>query len=178
MIKNIVIAKINSAFGIKGLIKLTSFTNNPVDFIKYSGKVFDQKGQKYELKIVNQIPNKNNNSFIIQIPGITDRTQAELLSGVELLMARDNLRNTNKDEFYYIDLIGLDVINVDQHKIGKVIAVNDFGAGGIVEIKFDANFDNPDKLENFSFTNQNFPTINLEKGFLILNLPEMIEINS
>ena len=178
MKQNIVIAKITSAFGIKGLVKLISFTKNPADFTKYSGKIFDTQNRQFKLKIVNQIPSQNNDSFIVQIEGVNNRNEAELLQNIELFIKRIDLKNPKKDEFYHIDLIGLDVLDISKKKIGKIIAVNDFGAGGLVEIKFDVEFVNIGGVENFSFTNQNFPEVNPEEGFLVLNLPEIVEIKN
>jgi len=174
--QNIIIAKITSVFGVKGLVKIISFTKNPADFIKYSGKIFDAKDRRYELKITNQIPSQNNNIFVVEVGGVKDRNQAELLRDVELFVARGDLVKPKKDEFYHADLIGLDVLNFDKQKIGKVVAVNDFGAGGMVELKFNDGFCNVSEIENFSFTNDNFPEVNVVEGFLVLNLPEIIEI--
>ena len=173
-----IIAKITSAFGIKGLVKIVSFAQNPADFAKYSGRIFDDRDNKYEIKIINQIPSQNNNVFVVEIAGVKDRNQAELLRNIELFVARGDLKNPKKDEFYHIDLIGLDVLSSDKQKIGKVMAVNDFGAGGIVEIKFNDEFCNHSGIENFSFTNDNFPEVNLKEGFLVLNLPEVIEVEA
>ncbi len=170
--KNIVIAKITSAHGIKGLVKVLSFAANPTDFAKYSGKIFDTKDNLYKLKIINQVPGGNNDFFIVKIDGVEDRNAAERLGNTELFVKRSDLKKAQKDEFYYVDLIGLDVLNVEKKKIGKVLAVNDFGAGGIVEIGFD---DDSNRIENFAFTNQIFPEVNIEQGFLIIDFPEEIE---
>jgi 16S rRNA processing protein RimM len=170
--KNIVIAKITSAHGIKGLVKILSFAANPADFAKYSGKIFDEKNNLYKVKIINQVPGGNNDFFVAKVEGIEDRNAAEKLGNTELFIKRSDLKKVKKDEFYYVDLIGLDVLNVDRKKIGKVLSVNDFGAGGVVEIGFDESLN---RIENFAFTNQIFPEIDIEKGFLIIDFPEEIE---
>lgn len=170
--KNIVIAKITSAHGIKGLVKVLSFAANPTDFAKYSGKIFDAKDNLYKLKIINQVPGGNNDFFIVKIDGVEDRNAAERLGNTELFIKRSDLKKPKKDEFYYVDLVGLDVLNIEKKKIGKVLSVNDFGAGSIVEIEFD----DPNRVDNFAFTNQIFPEVDIEKGFLIIDFPEEIEI--
>jgi 16S rRNA processing protein RimM len=170
--KNIVIAKITSVHGIKGFVKLLSFAANPADFDKYSSKVFDAKNNPYKIKIISQVPGGNNDLFIAKIDGVEDRNAAELLRNTELFIKRGDLKKAKKDEFYYVDLIGLDVLNTQKKKIGKVLSVNDFGAGGIVDIEFDANSSD---TESFAFTHQTFPEVDVEKGFLILDLPEFIE---
>jgi ribosomal 30S subunit maturation factor RimM len=78
-----------------------------------------------------------------------------------------------------VDLIGLDVVNAESKKIGKVINVQDFGAGGMIEIEFTEEFckANADKkigkIENFPFKDETFPEINLKKGFIKMEMPEM-----
>ena len=177
--KNVVVVQISSAHGVKGFVKLNSFTKNPADFVNYSGKIFDNKNRFYKFKIVNQIPGKKNSTFVAQIEGVNDRNQAELLRGVELFVKRSDLKNIPKDEFYYIDLVGLDVLNTDREKIGQVLSVNDFGAGGLLEIKFisDHSYKNSG-MENFAFTNQFFPEVDIDGGFVVLDLPEIIEIKN
>ncbi len=173
---NIVIAKVTSVHGIKGLVKIMSFTSNPADITKYSSKMFDVQNQQYKIKIINQIPSKNNDLFIAQIDGIVDRNQAELLKNTELFIKRSDLKKSKKDEFYYVDLIGLDVLDVENKKIGQVLAVNDFGAGGLVEIKFFDEKYNKSQISNFAFTGKIFPEVNIEKGYLIFDMPDVIEV--
>jgi len=173
---NIIIAKITSAHGIKGAIKIMSFSANPEDVVKYSNKMFDAQNQKFKIKIINNIPSKNNNLFIAQIEGVTDRNQAELLKNTELFINRGDLKKSRKDEFYYVDIIGLDALDLQKNKIGKVVSVNDFGAGGLVEIQFSDKKYNKSKINNFAFTHKIFPEINTQKGYLIFDMPDVIEI--
>ena len=173
---NIIIAKITSVHGIKGAVKIMSFASNPADIIKYASKMFDAKNQQYKIKITNQIPSKNNDLFTAQIDGITDRNQAELLRNTELFIQRSDLKKSKKDEFYYVDLVGLDVLDLGKKKIGKVLLVNDFGAGGLVEIQFSDEKYNKNQINNFAFTHKIFPEVEIEKGFLIFDMPDVIEI--
>ena len=174
--KNITIAKITSVYGIKGLVKLVSFTENPKDFVKYSTKLFDIKNKIIDKKIINQIPSKDDNFFVVKIEGINNRNQADLLKNTELFIKRDDLLNAQENEFYYVDLIGMDVFDLAKEKIGKVVAVNDFGAGGVIDIKFDD--DSINMIENFSFTDHNFPEVNMKEGFLLLNTLDIVEVNN
>ncbi|MCE3254935.1 MAG: rimM [Rickettsiaceae bacterium] len=174
--KNIVIAKITSAQGIKGLVRVISFTANPADFVKYSGKIFDAKNRQYKLKIINQIPGGNGDLFAVQVEGITNRNEAELFRNTELFIKRSDLKKSKKDEFYHTDLIGLDVLNKDEEKIGKVIAINDFGAGGLVEIDFDDKNNPQNQITNFIFSDKIFPEINIEEGYLRIEIPDIVEV--
>ena len=183
MSKKILIGKVNSVFGIKGAVKVISFCQDPIQIENYP--LFDEKGNAIKLKISNK--NKaiigtsgfGNAILIATIEGVTDRTQAEKLRGLELFVDRENLDETDEDEFYYVDLIGLDVVNAESKKIGKVINVQDFGAGGMIEIEFTEEFckANADKkigkIENFPFKDETFPEINLKKGFIKMEMPEI-----
>lgn len=174
--QNIIIAKITSVHGIKGLVKIMSFAANPSDIAKYSAKMFDSKDQPYKIKIINQIPSANNDVFVVEVDGIKDRNAAEGLRNTELFIKKSDLKKAKKDEFYYVDLVGLDVLDPQNKKIGKVDAINDFGAGALVEITFTDEKYNKSQINNFNFTNAVFPEVNIEKGYLIFDMPEIIEV--
>lgn len=179
MTKKILIAKVNSVFGIKGEVKLIVYSENPHKIEKY--QLFDEKENPLKL----QISNKNktvigtssgNPIVIVRIDGVNDRTAAEQLRGQEIFVNRQDFDDLNDDEFYYVDLIGLEVIDMDSKKIGKVTNILDHGAGGVVEIKFDDADLDEKRIENFSFKNEIFPEVNLKAGYIRIDMPEAIEI--
>lgn len=181
MTKKVLIGKVISVFGIKGEVKIISYLSDSLKIEKYS--LFDELGNSLKLKISNK--NKStigtNSSgdeiLIVKIDGITDRNAAEKLRGTEIFANRSDFDDTSDGEFYYVDLIGLDVINMDSKKIGKVLNVFDHGAGGIIEIEFDEADpkNNREKIENFPFKNQLFPEINLQSGFVRIDMPEIVK---
>ena len=179
MSKNIVIAKIISAFGIKGEVKMIVYSDDYLNIEKY--ELFDANSKKFKVTISNKnksaVGNVNGDPVIIaRIDGVNDRNESELLRGLELFTSRDNFDETDSDEFYYVDLIGLDVIDDKSQKIGKVLNVFDHGAGGILEIEFDEKSipKNYGKIENFSFEGSTFPEVNIAKGFVTMNVPEVV----
>ncbi len=177
--KKVLIGKIISAFGIKGEVKILSYLDNPLKIEKY--KIFDALGNSLSIKISNKGKaaigsNSSGEAVLIaKIDGVLDRTAAEKLRGTDLYADRKNFPSTKSDEFYYADLVVLDVIDMSSKKIGKVLNVLDYGAGGIIEIEFDEI--NPEiseeKIESFSFRDEIFPEINLEAGFLRIDPPEI-----
>jgi 16S rRNA processing protein RimM len=179
MDKKIIIAKIISAFGIRGEVKIISYCQNPLDVEKY--QLFDQNGQTITLKINNKNKTVIGSTasgdaiLIAKITGIDDRNLAEKMRGTELFCSRNDFKKLPDDEFYYTDLIGLKVIDENQKTIGKVINVNDYGAGGMVEIEFSDDNLKIDKIMNFAFKNHIFPEVDLKQGFIQLILPEIIE---
>lgn len=174
----VLIGRINSAHGIKGSVKINSFTDNPQEIFKYSGKIFDAKGHNYKIKIISHVPNKDGNLFIANIDGVNDRNASEALRNTELFINRSNLKAAKKDEFYQIDLVGLKVLNLQKEKVGIVESVDDFGAGTIIDIKFDDEQYQKTQLTNFSFTEEIFPEVDVENGFLVIDIPQIVEVKS
>ncbi len=181
MSKKILIAKITTAFGIKGEVKIVVYSNDPLQLETYS--LFDSQGRQFKIKISNKnkvvIGNSSGDPIIMaKIDGVSDRNEAEKLRGVELFANRKDFQKINEDEFYYVDLIGLDVVDMNSKKIGKVMNIFEHGAGGIVEIEFDEKFipKNYQKIENFSFRNAIFPEVNLEKNFIRIDVPEVVDL--
>ena len=162
---DILLAKIGAAHGIKGEVRVKSYTDDPLGFGDY-GKLHDSQGNKY--KVINARVSKN--MVITRFKSIDSREKAEALNGVELFIDRSVLPETqDDDEFYMSDLVGLEVVNVDGVKIGSVKEVLDFGAGDILEIRFDAG-----AIEMFPFTKQVVPEIDFEEGRLTLAPPSTV----
>ncbi len=173
MSKKILIAKVSSPFGIKGEVKIITYCEDHLNIEKYP--LTDAEGNEIKLKISNKnktvIGTSSGNSIVIaKIDGVNDRNASELMRNVEIFANRADFPPTAKDEFYYSDLIGLDVVDMSSKKIGKVINVLDYGAGGVIDIKFE-----DDRRENFSFKNQIFPEVNLEKNFIRMEEVEMVD---
>lgn len=173
MSKKILIAKVSSPFGIRGEVKVITFCENHLNLEKYS--LTDAEGNEIKLKISNKnktvIGTSSGDPIVIaKIDGINDRNASELARNLEIFADRADFEPTSEDEFYYSDLIGLDVINANSEKIGKIIAISEYGAGGVIEIKFTDN-----RVENFPFKNQIFPEVNLQKNFIRMEDIETID---
>lgn len=171
----IVIAKVNSIFGIKGEVKLVVFSDDPLKIETYP--LFDKKDNPLKVKITNKnktiIGTSSGNPIIIaKIEGINNRNDAEKLRGRDIFVNREDMESLEEDEFYYIDLVGLDVLDMESKKLGKIVNVLDHGAGGIVEIKFNES----KNIESYSFRDQLFPEVNIKKGFVKFNAPAEIVI--
>lgn len=172
MSKKILIAKISSPFGIKGEVKIIAYCENHLNLEKYS--LTDAEGNEIKLKISNKnktvIGTSSGDPIVIaRIEGINDRNASELLRNLEIFVDRADFSPTSENEFYYSDLIGLDVVDAHLKKIGTVIAVSEYGAGGVLDIKFTDN-----RVENFSFKNQIFPEVNLKKNFIRMEVVELV----
>lgn len=180
MSKKITIAKVNSVFGIKGEVKLIIYSDNPQRIEDY--QLFNAKNEPIKITISNKnktiVGSSSGNPIVIaKISGIDDRNAAENLRGQEFFVLRSELAELEENEFYYSDLIGMDVLNMNSEKIGKVVNVVDVGAGGVIEIDFtNQNLKNQlSKIDNFPFKNEFFPEVNLQENFVRFQEPEIVE---
>ena len=128
--KQILIGKIVAPQGIRGELRVQTFTTKPSDFknLAVFGKNIDEK----QFHFVRPVPNSN--VIIVRIDGIDNRNMAETLRGTELFVLRDNLPELKKDgEYYQSDLIGFTVVQNDI-VLGKLVCFQNFGAGDIMEL--------------------------------------------
>ena len=160
--RHVVLGIITSAHGIRGEVKLKSFTEDPEAIAGY-GPLATKAGGILEIQSLK--PSKN--GFIARIKGVNDRNQAEALRGTELLVERDKLPEPDNEEFYYADLIGLNAETPDGESYGKVTAVHDFGAGDLLEIQLTG----ASRTEVIAFTTKTVPAIEIENGRIIIVPP-------
>ena len=125
-------AEIVGVHGIRGLVKLKIFSDNPEALTDYA-PLCDSSGQKtFTLSSLHQ----HGNIWLAEIEGVKDRTAAEKLRGTKLCVAREHLPKIKDDNtFYHADLIGMAARFPDGKAMGAVIQVANFGAGDLLEIK-------------------------------------------
>ena len=161
------IGKIVAAHGIKGEVKVLSYTLNGADIDKYGEVENFAKTRKLKLKVVGSLKG----SFRVKIKGIDNRNDAEALIGTELYINREVLPQLDDEEYYFSDLIGLNVcLGTKDNVIGKVECFDDFGAGTIMEIKLSGQ----KETEMLPFTIEYVPTINLKEGYIIVSSATMV----
>lgn len=126
----ICVAKIATAHGIKGLVKLHIFVDQ-TDLA--NGVLFTNANDDKTLQI--KLKNATAKHWLAEVEGIKDRTEAEKLRGTELYIDKSKLPKPDEDEFYFSDLIGLPCLDEEGTQIGKIIATDNFGAGDLLEIQ-------------------------------------------
>jgi 16S rRNA processing protein RimM len=158
MDKSICIATITSASGMHGCVNITFFTESPYDLEEFQ-KIFDSQKRIYKISILNI----KAHSVVARLEGVTDRTAAERLRNTDLFIMRTELPDLEGEEYYHCDLIGLRVHNEAGEDIGKIVAVQNFGAGDLLEIESTAG-------ESFyhSFAKEAAPEVNLKKGYVTI----------
>lgn len=124
--KRILVGEIGRPHGVRGLVKLRSFTADPADIAGY-GPLSDEGGTRtYALTLLAD--------GLGRIEGITDRDAAQRLTGTKLYVDRDRLPKLEEDEFYLADLEGLEAVDAQGQVLGRVRAVEEHGAGPFLTI--------------------------------------------
>ena len=159
---------ITAAHGIRGHVKIRSFTENPESLLSCH-PLTDATGNR-PFKITRQ--GIKDSILIVSIEGIHDRNAAELLKGTALYALAPSSQEAEENKWPYDTLIGLEARGIDGTVYGKVIGVYNFGAGDIIEISL-AN----GKTEMLPFKNAFVGDINVENGTLIVFPPDYAEAN-
>ncbi|MBR6363649.1 MAG: 16S rRNA processing protein RimM [Alphaproteobacteria bacterium] len=127
--KRILVGKIVAPQGIRGEVRVQTFTAKPSDFGTIG--VFGDNIPQKSFHFVRALPNTN--VIIARIDGTDNRNAAEILRGTELFVNRDDLPPTQDGEYYQADLVGMPVIR-NNVEIGRIVCFQNFGAGDIMEL--------------------------------------------
>jgi 16S rRNA processing protein RimM len=164
MSSKLLMGRIGAAHGIKGEVRLQSFAQVPMDIVGYSPLETNRPGLTVAIETARDT---GNGMLVVRLRDVADRAAAEKLNGVELFVDREKLPKAGDDDFYHADLVGLDARLSNGGSIGKVIAVPNFGAGDILEIR------NPQSGDTYfyPFTKAVVPAVNVAEGFLVIEPP-------
>lgn len=131
MTDRICVAQIGGAHGIRGEVKLKSFTADPMAVRDYGPLISEDGSASFEIEALR--PAKGH--LVARFRGVGDRDAAERLTHLRLFVPRERLPPPADDEFYHVDLIGLAAVTADGTEVGTVVAIHDFGAGDILELR-------------------------------------------
>ena len=159
----VLLGEIGAAQGLKGEVRLRSYTQDPSAIARY-GALDDEHGRQIEIESLRVTPK----ALIARIKGVTTREGAEALNHTKLYIARSRLPEREEEEWYHADLIGLAVVGADGAPIGTVIAVHNFGAGDLIDIKPAAG----GATLLVPFTRDTVPEVDVEGGRIVLVPPE------
>ncbi|MAY89298.1 MAG: 16S rRNA processing protein RimM [Pseudooceanicola sp.] len=159
----ICVGALAGAFGVRGEVRLKSFCAEPEAIGTYSPLCNEDGDRQFTVTLTRPI----GNGFAARVSGIETKEQADALKGLKLFAPRDRLPSLPDDEFYYTDLVGLPVSDTGGRVLGTVIAVQNHGAGDLLEIR-------PDGRETvlLPFTRENVPTVDLSKRAIVADPPE------
>ncbi len=158
----ICVGQILGAHGVKGLVKLASYTDDPEAIAEY-GDLTDGAGARtFSVTLVGAAKDH----WLAKIDGVADRDAAEALKRTQLFVDRAKLPPPDEDEFYHADLIGLRAELPDGTALGTVSAMLNFGAGDIVEIALPSG-----KKPLLPFDRETVPEIDMAAGRLVIDPP-------
>lgn len=156
----ICVGQILGAHGVRGLVKLASFTEDPEAIFEY-GDLTDEAGARcFRVEPVGAAKDH----WLARIDSVTDRDVAQALGGTRLFVERSALPEPDEDEFYHADLIGLRVELPDGTVLGTVAAMHNFGAGDIVEIALPSG-----KRPLLPFDRETVPEIDFAAGRIVVD---------
>jgi len=162
----ILVGRVAGAFGVRGEVRITSFTAEPLALLDY--KALKREDGSPGLTLTAGRAAKG--AFIGRAAEIATREQAEALRGLRLYIARDALPEPDEDEFYVADLVGLDVVSAEGEALGRVKSVHDFGAGDLLEIE-------PPQGPSWwlPFTREAVPEVSISERRIVAVKPEETE---
>jgi len=160
--------RIGAAHGIRGEVRIQSFTEEPLALKDYGELSTNRPG----LTLTILSARATTNVLVARLKGINDRSAADRLNGVELYVDRERLPEIeDDDDFYLADLIGLEARGVDGAVVGKVLAVPNFGAGDILEVGGGPT----GATLLIPFTRVAVPEVHIEAGYLVIVPPIEVE---
>ncbi len=156
----ICVGQIGAPHGLRGEVRLRSFTSDGSAIAKY-GPLETHDGRS--LRILSLRAAKG--QFIARLADIGDRNAAEELVNLNLYIPRDRLPDPgDPDEFYHADLVGLAVVDRDGERVGTVVAIHNFGAADLIEIRPHDGGD----TEFVQFDATNVPKVDVAAGRIVL----------
>ncbi|MBK8453233.1 MAG: ribosome maturation factor RimM [Thiofilum sp.] len=129
----IVMGKIAGAYGIKGWVKVMSFTDPPEKILRYRPWHLLKEGQPQVIKVKSGKP--HGKTLVAWLEGIEDRNQAELLNGYEIAIERQQLPQLTNNEYYWSDLLNLQVVNLQGIDFGRVTSLVETGANDVLIVQ-------------------------------------------
>src|SRR3954464_15889711 len=119
----ICVARIGAAHGVRGAVKLWTFTEDPLAVKDYGPLTTKDGARQFEVTHAREAKDH----LVATLKGVTTREDAERLNGIELYIAREKLPATDDDEYYPAALTGLAAVTPANEPIGRVVAIHDFG---------------------------------------------------
>jgi 16S rRNA processing protein RimM len=162
----ILVGRVAGAFGVKGELKVTTYTEDPAALLSYA-RLSDEKGAP---RLSLTAGRRSKGGLIARAAEVETREAAEALRGLELYLPRDALPATEEDEFYLADLIGVDAVTPEGARLGRVKSVQNFGAGDLLEIE-------PPEGPTWwlAFTRETVPQVKLDEGLIVVARPAEAE---
>ena len=155
----VLLALVLGAHGLKGEVKMKIFAENP-EALKSYGALTSGDGRQFEVSSLRAVKGEE---ALVQLKGFLDRNAAESLNGQHLYVPRSALPDPDEEEFYHADLIGLRAEDESGKVLGKIIGIQNFGAGDLIEIA-----DEKGTTRFVAFTRETIPLVDLDAGRVVV----------
>ena len=152
--------------GLRGTVRLKSFTADPAAIGAYGPVETEADGRRFRIRVTGL----TKGAVLADLEGIGDRDAAEALKGTKLYVPRSALPATDEDEYYHADLVGLRVELADGGAYGTVRALHDFGAGDMLEVARPGG-----EVTFLPFSRQVVPVVDMAGGRLVVDPPVEVE---
>ncbi len=161
--KRILIGEIATAHGIKGFVKVRSFAEDET-LLEHQPLFTDEEADK---TISIKLKNALKGDWVAEVKGVADRNEAERLRGTKLYINREDLPEADDGEYYIEDMKGMKIVDGQGKEIGTLLAVENFGASDLLDIK-------PPSGASFylPFTDQTVTNVDIEAGVITVEIPE------
>jgi 16S rRNA processing protein RimM len=161
----ICLGQIGAAHGVRGEVRLYSFTAEPEAIAGY-GPLETEDGRVVQIETLRRAKDH----FVAKLAGVAERSAAEQLTNVKLYVLRERLPAPDQpDEFYHADLIGLTAVDRAGEKLGTVVALHNFGAGDLIEVRPTDGH----TTQLLPFDETTVPVVDLAAGRLVVVAPDM-----
>jgi 16S rRNA processing protein RimM len=164
VVERICVARIGAAHGIKGEVRLWSFTADPAAVADYGPLESEDGTQRFEIEAMR--PAKDH--LVARLSGVRDRDAAERLVNTRLYVARERLPAPEPEEFYHADLIGLRAESRDGAALATIVGIHDFGAGDLLELRPLAG----GGTVLMPFNAQTVPVVDIAGGRIVIDPPQ------
>lgn len=158
--RKICVGKIVGPHGLRGLVRLRSFTEDPEAIAKYP--VVDAAGKSRCVTLKTPMAEE----YIAEVEGVNSREQAEAMRGQQLFVLRDKLPELKQREYYLADLVGMRADDAEGKPVGSVHAVHDFGGGVLLDIKLVSG-----QTAMLPFRDAFVPTVAINDGYIVITPP-------
>jgi 16S rRNA processing protein RimM len=163
VVERICVAQIGAAHGVRGEVRLWSFTADPAAVADYGPLESEDGSQRFEIEAMR--PAKDH--LVARLSGVHDRDAAERLANMRLYVARDRLPAPEAEEYYHADLIGLRAESRDGAVLATIVGIHDFGAGDLLELRPLGG----GGTVLMPFTAQTVPVVDIAGGRVVIDPP-------
>jgi 16S rRNA processing protein RimM len=166
--ERVCIAQIGAAHGVRGELRLKSFTEDPLSVTRYGPLETEDGKRRFEIETARLAKDM----LVVRLKGVADREAAERLTNLRLYVARERLPEPADNEFYYADLVGLAAVTADGTPLGTVKTLHNFGAGDLLEIE-------PVSGGNtllLPFTAAVVPVVDIKGGKVVITPPDEVAV--